>query len=146
MVMASSGPPSTTAQLTYSIEPANGVRAFQTINADPNTGQRKMNVSRIQKEVVIENLRGREDSASLDTTGFQLYNRPSKHRAFMDDAEIEREYYPESIELIKELTGASKVVLFDHSKPTITYIHWSRVGEYPDSTPSPPPWRDRRFA
>ena len=29
--------------------------------------------------------------------------------------EIEREYYPESIALVKELTGASRVVLFDHS-------------------------------
>jgi hypothetical protein len=144
--MASSGPPSTTAQLTYFIEPANGVRAFQTINADPKTGQRDMNVSRIQKEVNIENLRGKEDSVSLDTTGFQLYNRPSKHKAFTDDAEIEREYYPESIELIKELTGASRVVLFDHSKPAIIYIHWSTVDKYPDSTPSSSPWRNRRFA
>jgi hypothetical protein len=121
--MASSGPPLTTAELTYAVEPTNGVRAFQTINVDSETGQRKTNLSRIQKEVNIENLRGKEDSTSLDTTGFQLYNRPSKHKAFTDDAEIEREYYPESTELIKELTGASKVVLFDHSKPAITYIH-----------------------
>ncbi|EEB92672.1 hypothetical protein MPER_08785, partial [Moniliophthora perniciosa FA553] len=39
----------------------------------------------------------------------------SIHKAFNDEAEIEKEYYPESIELIKKITGASKVVLFDHT-------------------------------
>jgi len=106
---------SATTTLVYAIPPPNGVRPYHSINVDPKTGQRDTNVSRIEKEVVIENLRGEEDSASLDTTGFQLYNRPSKHKAFTNDAEIEREYYPESIELIKELTGASRVVIFDHS-------------------------------
>lgn len=114
--MSSSGPASTIAQLTFMNGPANGDRAFQNINADPKTGLRPSNVIRGQKEVVIENLRGKEDLASLDTTGFQLCNRPSKHTAFTDDAEIEREYYPESIDFIKEITGASKVVIFDHSK------------------------------
>ena len=33
-----------------------------------------------------------------------------------DDAEIEKEYYPESEELIKKVTGASRVVFFDHSE------------------------------
>jgi hypothetical protein len=37
------------------------------------------------------------------------------HKAFTNDADIEKEYYPESIELIKRVTGASRVVLFDHS-------------------------------
>jgi hypothetical protein len=66
-------------------------------------------------EVKIYNLRGNESAATLDETGFQLYNHPSKHTAFTNDAEIKKEYYPESIELIKRLTGASRVVLFDHS-------------------------------
>lgn len=125
--MALSGPPSTTAQVTYTVKPSNGVRAFQTINADPKTGQRVMNFSRILRDVVIENLRGKEDSFTLDTAGFQLYNRPSKHKAFKDDSEIEREYYPESIELIKEVTGASRVVIFDHT------IRRRRPGEIDDA-------------
>jgi hypothetical protein len=114
--MASSTPSSTTAQLTFFTEPENGVRAYQNINADPNTGKRGTNLSRIEKEVIIENLRGREDSFTLDTAGFQFQNHPSKHNAFTNDADVEREYYPESIELIKELTGATRVVIFDHSK------------------------------
>ena len=86
------------------------------INANPATGERDTNYERPTKQVVIENLRGREGSATLDTTGFQLYSgRPAKHTSFSNDEDIEKEYYPESIELIKKLTGASRVVLFDHS-------------------------------
>ena len=40
--------------------------------------------------------------------------------AFEDDAALEKEYYPESIALIKELTGASRVVVFDHSECLIS--------------------------
>ncbi|TFK37367.1 hypothetical protein BDQ12DRAFT_157158 [Crucibulum laeve] len=65
--------------------------------------------------MVIENVRGKEESVTLDTAGFQFFKSPAKHTSFTDDAEIEREYYPESIELIKKLTGATRVVLFDHT-------------------------------
>lgn len=109
-------PASTTAAITYLVGPPKGVRAYQNINFDPKTGEQDKNWTRIDKEAVIENLRGKEDSATLDTAGFQLFTRPSKHTAFTNDADVEREYYPESIELIKEMTGASRVVLFDHSK------------------------------
>jgi hypothetical protein len=115
LAMASSGPSSTTAELIYAVQPPNGVRAFQNINADPKTGDRPRNVSRLSKDVVIENIRGKEESFTLDTAGFQLFNRPSKHQSFTDDAEIEKEYYPESTEYIKDITGASKVGIFDHS-------------------------------
>ncbi|KAH9024074.1 hypothetical protein EDB85DRAFT_2150768 [Lactarius pseudohatsudake] len=64
--------------------------------------------------VKVENLRGR-DEAALDKNGFQFFHHPAKHTSFANDEEILREYYPESIELIKQLTGASRVVLFDHT-------------------------------
>ena len=61
--------------------------------------------------VVIENVKGQEDSVSLDTTssttGFQFYKHISKLTTFDKDEEIRRVYFPESIELIKKLTGAS---------------------------------------
>jgi hypothetical protein len=125
MALSRSGPSSTTAQLNYSVQPADGVRAFQHINHDSKTGERIMNYSRTQQEVVIENLRGKEDSFTLDNAAFQLCNRPSKHEAFTDDAEVEREYYPESAEFLKEVTGASQVVIFDHSKSIIpTFVNF----------------------
>ncbi|KAF8996023.1 hypothetical protein BDQ17DRAFT_1250230 [Cyathus striatus] len=113
--MVVSEPAFATTSLSYLIRPEEGVRLYQHINADPTTGKRETNMVREDKDVQIENLRGREDTVSLDTAGFQFYRRPAKHTAFTDDAGIVNEYYPESIELIKEVTGASRVVLFDHT-------------------------------
>lgn len=121
-IMALSGPPSTTAQLIYSIKPADGARAFRSINADSKTGQHATNLTRLHKDVVIENLRGKEDYFTLDTAGFQLWNRPSKHKAFTDDADVEREYYPECIEFIKEVSLCPG------------------IDEYPDSNSSSSRW------
>jgi len=120
--MAISNPPSTTATLTYSVQPTDGTRPYTKTIVDPETGLRPTNVTHENKTVVIENLRGNEDSVTLDTAGFQYYKHASKHTSFTDDAEVEKEYYPESIELIKSLTGASRVVLFDHSKSRCTRI------------------------
>ncbi|KAF8811247.1 hypothetical protein BYT27DRAFT_7240407 [Phlegmacium glaucopus] len=120
-------PVSTIANLLYLTEPEGGVRAYQHINADPLTGERKKNFGREEKSLVIENIRGKEDTVSLDTTGFQFYKHTSKHTTFTDDEEIFREYYPESIELIKKLAGASRVELFDHT------IRRRRPGEADDS-------------
>ncbi|KAG5653927.1 hypothetical protein H0H81_009284 [Sphagnurus paluster] len=122
-------PPSTTCttgKLSFFVPPRNGERAYQTINVDPKTGERATNFEREEREVVIENLRGKEDTATLDTAGFQLVHRPAKHTAFTEDEAVKREYYPESVELIKELTGASRVVLFDHT------IRRRRPGEIDD--------------
>ncbi|TFK34703.1 hypothetical protein BDQ12DRAFT_689422 [Crucibulum laeve] len=127
--MSGANPISTTASLTFFVPPPDGVRAYQKINADPNTGEREKNFERIEKDVVIENLRGNEDSVTLDTAGFQFFKSPAKHTTFTNDAEIEKEYYPESIELIKKLTGASRVVLFDH---TIRRRRPGQVDDHPD--------------
>jgi len=106
---------STTGSLNFYVPPKDGARAYQSINKSEETGIRDRNFTLEEKEVTIHNLRGDESAATLDTTGFQLFKHPAKHTAFATDAEIEREYYPESIELLKELTGAHRVVLFDHT-------------------------------
>ncbi|RDB23944.1 Uncharacterized protein in dcmA 3'region [Hypsizygus marmoreus] len=115
MPTATYPPTRVTANISFSIPPPDGVRAYQKVNVDPASGDLGRNTEREVKPVVIENLRGKEDQATLDTAGFQLFHRPTQHKGFTDDAAIEREYYPESIELIKEFTGASRVVLFDHT-------------------------------
>ena len=107
-------PVSITADIFYSLEPEDGVRAYQ--RADPSTGERVRNFKVETKSVVIENVRGKEDTVSLDTTGFQFYKHTSTHTIFDNDEEIRRVYYPESAELIKKLTSASRVESFDHSK------------------------------
>ncbi|KIM75142.1 hypothetical protein PILCRDRAFT_827573 [Piloderma croceum F 1598] len=56
----------------------------------------------------------------LDTAGFQVSKKAAKHQSFTNDDVIDNEYYPECIKLSKELTGTSKVVLFDHSSPILS--------------------------
>ena len=113
-VTAALGTEKVVSNLVYSIPPDDSVPAFLYINVDPTTGAKETNVTRVNKQMEIENLRGNEDSVGLDTAGFQFYRIPSNHKSFLNDEEIKQSYYPESIELIKKLTGATRVELFDH--------------------------------
>jgi len=113
--------------LVYFVPPADGSKPYIHINADSASGERPKNYTQEPYDVDIENLRGKEDSVALDTAGFQYFNAPAKYTSFSSDAEVEAEYYPESIELLKKLTGASRVVLFDHT------IRRRRPGEVDDS-------------
>lgn len=114
-----------TTELIYCKPPLDGSKPFIHINADPVTGVRAHNWIKESHLVEIENIRGKEDTVSLDTSGFQFFKREARHKSFTSNEEIEREYYTESIELIKEITGASSAVVFDHSKYSsgvITYV------------------------
>jgi hypothetical protein len=117
---------STTTKLTYFSPPEDGARPFTTINENPLTGKHDTNWKPEVRQVEIENLRGKEHTTSLDQSGFQYFRRAAKHKSFQTDEEIVKEYYPESVELIKDLTGASKVVFFDHT------IRRRRPGELSD--------------
>ncbi|KAG5641932.1 hypothetical protein DXG03_003958 [Asterophora parasitica] len=118
---------SVTAKLNFLIPPEHGERAFHHINANSKTGERESNYGKEEREVVIEDLRGNEEAATLDTAGFQLVRHPAKHTAFTNDEDVKREYYPESAELLKKVTGASRVVFFDHT------IRRRRPGQIDDS-------------
>jgi hypothetical protein len=52
---------------------------------------------------------------SLDEEGFGLVHHRSAVRDFYEDAEVERVYYREAEQLLKELTGADRVHVFDHT-------------------------------
>lgn len=105
-----------TADLLYSIPPSDGARAFVTINVNRETGQRGTNVEKASHGVKVENVRGKEDSYTLDSSGFQFCTHPTKCSDLRDNKRIEEEYYPECVEFIKKLTGAPRAVIFDHSK------------------------------
>ncbi|KAA1477860.1 hypothetical protein DENSPDRAFT_885433 [Dentipellis sp. KUC8613] len=108
-------PATVSTSLSYFVPPADGSKPWQNINADPVSGKRFTNTSRAFHAVQIENLRGREAAPTLDRNGFQFFRKPAQHTAFDSTQAIEGEYYPESIELLKQLTGASRVVIFDHT-------------------------------
>ena len=65
--------------------------------------------------VRIRNARDRALELSLDGAGFVLAERATSIRNFYDESEVRAIYYPEVERLVREATGAAKVVIFDHT-------------------------------
>jgi len=59
---------------------------------------------------------GREAAVApaLDREGFELHREASRVVDFYNDEEVRRVYYPECERLLKEATGATRVLVFDH--------------------------------
>jgi hypothetical protein len=105
-----------TATVNYSSLPTDGEKPYSDLTRnDPATGLPARNWTVQPAQIEIEDLRGKEATASLDVTGFQFGTHTSAVEGFYDEQEIRDVYYPESVELIKRETGASHVVVFDHS-------------------------------
>jgi hypothetical protein len=113
MVQATSGPlphieaalnyvaPAGEKPVTYAYQPPPGV-PWSTGEADEHA-------------TIIHNLRPAASQFLLDDVGFQLLTHRSAVRNFWDEEEIKRVYYPESVALLKRITGASEVRVFDHT-------------------------------
>src|SRR5271154_335969 len=63
----------------------------------------------------IHDIRGHESEFSLDKNGFQVVKSPTAEKDFKDEEKIQKEYYKEVEDLLKKVTGAHKVVIFDHT-------------------------------
>ena len=57
----------------------------------------------------------RAGDLSLDTSGFMLVGHRTQVRDFFDPEELKRVYYPEVIALVQRMSGAKRVVVFDHT-------------------------------
>jgi hypothetical protein len=68
-----------------------------------------------QHEVSIRNGRPLRDTFKLDTHGFKFVDQPTRVKNFTDSDERKRVYDAEVQELIKRCSGASSVVVFDHT-------------------------------
>jgi hypothetical protein len=55
------------------------------------------------------------DSLALDVQGFALVDAPTAVADFYNENELELTYYPEAEGLVRQATGASRVVVFDHT-------------------------------
>jgi hypothetical protein len=80
---------------------------------DPPPGEKRSNIVSDTRLVPIYDVRATQ--VSLDQEGFDLIRHASAVRDFYDEAELRRVYYPEAEKLITEVTGASRVFIFDHT-------------------------------
>ena len=101
-----------TAPINYAL--ATG-ETFVNETFGPNNIRRRTTGSYEKREVEIRNGRPLAGTFSLDRNGFVLVDHPTAMRDFFDPEELKRVYYPEAIELIKRVSGAVRVFLFDHT-------------------------------
>ena len=64
----------------------------------------------------INDMRDVVANLSMDVNGFELHTRESKVADLWDDASIEAQYNPELETMLKEMTGADAVTIFDHTR------------------------------
>jgi hypothetical protein len=68
----------------------------------------------VERSVLIHNGRVMLDELSLDTNGFVLTPHETAVKDFYDPDEVKAIYYPEVERLLKRMTGAERVLIFDH--------------------------------
>ncbi|CAE6483597.1 hypothetical protein ACGC1H_005281 [Rhizoctonia solani] len=65
------------------------------------------------RNVVVQDIRGREKDFKLDTNGFEYFNHYT-NESFLDKQSIETNYYAEIRRFVKEHTGAEQVCTIAH--------------------------------
>jgi len=70
------------------------------------------------RQIVLRNGRPYVDGFALERDGFRFVHHDMKVADFFNEGEIRRVYYPEMEALVKAESGASRVVVFDHTLRT----------------------------
>jgi len=89
-----------------------------TYNPPVGTGVPRRDGNYRDFKVEVQDGRARAAEFSLDRQAFKLVNHDTKVRDFYDEDEVKTAYYAEVEALVKRETGASKVVIFDHTVRT----------------------------
>jgi hypothetical protein len=100
------------AALNYAIE--TGVKPVNE-TFGPDNIQRRRSGAVEAKRMTIRNGRPIAKSFSLEVNGFEFVDHPTKMVDFFDKEELARVYYQEAVELVKKVSGAQRVVVFDHT-------------------------------
>jgi hypothetical protein len=100
------------AALCY-LEPMN--EKPRSLEYEPPPGVPRMTAVYRDYRVTIRDVRPVASALSLEREGFQLITAASSVRDFYDEEEIRTRYYAETVLLLEALTGASRVVVFDHT-------------------------------
>ncbi|MEH2423717.1 MAG: CmcJ/NvfI family oxidoreductase [Nostoc sp.] len=115
--------PSVEANLTYLIPTAEKPVNY---TYEPPAGIPRTNSTYQTHKLPIYNARSISENISLDKEGFAFTGHNTNVRDFYDEDEVRRVYYPEAEQLLKEVTGGTKVVIFDH---TLRNAGQSKPGE-----------------
>ncbi len=81
----------------------------------PGDMRRRRTGKREQHTVRVRNGRPLRDEFSLEINGFEFVDHDTAVKDFFDADELAAVYYPEMERLVKDRSGASRVVVFDHT-------------------------------
>jgi hypothetical protein len=81
----------------------------------PNNIRRRRTGSDDLRPMTVRNGRMAAGRFSLDEQGFIFVEHKTRVADFFDPQQLEKVYYPEIEQLIKNTSGASRVVIFDHT-------------------------------
>lgn len=100
------------ATLSYAVD--TGVKPVNETMGPGNMNRRRTG-KREQHTMTVRNGRPLRDTFSLETHGFEFVDHETTVKDFFDSDEIAAVYYPEMERLVKDRTGASRVMVFDHT-------------------------------
>lgn len=105
-------PDSIQALFTYSVDTGD-----KPVNETMEAGnlERKYTGVFEQHVMTVHNGRPKKADFSLDTHGFEFIEHQTKVGNFLDPNELAEVYYPEAEKLVQLVSGASRVVIFDHT-------------------------------
>jgi len=86
-----------------------------TYTFKPPEGVKGSNIVVRSETVTLKNARDIDGGLDVDVQGFQIVSHHSAVRDFWDEAQTLALGHPEVAELVKAVTGASRVVVFDHT-------------------------------
>lgn len=104
--------PAVEAQFSYLAPMAERLYSY---TFDPPRGTPRTNAVRALHTCPVRSVRPVAGRATLDAQGFQLVSHRSAIRDFADEVQLRDRYYREAEELLKQVTGASGVFIFDHT-------------------------------
>jgi hypothetical protein len=87
----------------------------RTYTYEPPAGIAKSNIVVEPHRVAVHDVRPRANAFTLDGQGFALVSHESAVEDFDDETEIRGTYYAEAEQLLKDVTGADRVFIFDHT-------------------------------
>jgi len=103
---------STTAEIPYTVDTGE-MPVNETFG--PNNIRRRNSGTQELMRMTLRNGRSVIGQLSLDEQGFIFVEHKTTVVDFFDAAQLESVYYPEIEQLIKQTSGASRVVIFDHT-------------------------------
>lgn len=104
--------PSVRAGMLY-LQP--GSEKPRSLEYEPPPGVARTTAVYREHTVEIRDMRPVASTFSLDREGFELLTAPTSIRNFDDEDAIRAQYYPQTVSLLKDVTSAARVVVFDHT-------------------------------